>query len=84
MNSKRPVSIRLSNNAICHLNDLTQSLKQVFVVPEMLQWMDLSANEITCIHPRTFESCPHLSPLHLHANGISKFADIDDVLCGHS
>ena len=76
---RRPVSLRLSNNTIGHLNDLTETLGQVFAAPKMLQWMDLSANEITCIKPGTFDRCPDISTLHLHANCISKFSDIDVI-----
>ncbi|OQR89339.1 hypothetical protein ACHHYP_06340 [Achlya hypogyna] len=74
-----PVSIRLNDNGITHLDDLNAALAAVFPEPSRLQWIDLSGNAITRLSPAIFASYKQLSTVHLHANRLSTYADIDSL-----
>lgn len=41
-----PVSLRVNNNKISNLDDMHEALRAVFDYPGMLQWLDLSGNEL--------------------------------------
>ncbi|KAK1943349.1 Leucine-rich repeat-containing protein 51 [Phytophthora citrophthora] len=72
-----PVSLRVNNNKISHLNDMQGALRAVFDYPGMLQWLDISGNELESIPPDVFSAYPDLFTLHLHGNSLSKYSDID-------
>ncbi|KAG1709969.1 hypothetical protein DVH05_016978 [Phytophthora capsici] len=72
-----PVSLRVNNNRISHLNDMQEALCTVFDYPGMLQWLDISGNELESIPPDAFSAYPGLFTLHLHGNSLSKYSDID-------
>lgn len=73
------MSLKLSKNALTSLQGMKSSLDKVFEDPTLLQWVDLSANELCEIESTAFACCPNLSSLHLHANQLSKFSDIDHI-----
>ncbi|KAG2529375.1 hypothetical protein JM18_002825 [Phytophthora kernoviae] len=74
-----PVSLRVNNNKISHLNDMHEALSAVFDNPGMLQWLDLSGNQLTSIPANVFAAYPELFTLHLHGNSLSKYSDIDTL-----
>ncbi|GMF29460.1 unnamed protein product [Phytophthora lilii] len=74
---KRPLSLRVNNNKISNLDDMHEALRSVFDYPGMLQWLDLSGNELETIPPEIFSAYPELFTLHLHGNLLSKYSDID-------
>ncbi|KAF0717329.1 Aste57867_2360 [Aphanomyces stellatus] len=76
-----PVSIRLNNNCLTHLNDLDKALGAVFLKPARLQWIDLSGNAIESLPPAVFEPYVELMTVHLHANHLCKYSDIDSLAC---
>ncbi|EGZ12984.1 hypothetical protein PHYSODRAFT_316453 [Phytophthora sojae] len=72
-----PVSLRVNNNKISNLDDMHEALRAVFDYPGMLQWLDLSGNELESIPPDVFSAYPELFTLHLHGNLLSKYSDVD-------
>ncbi|RLN79267.1 hypothetical protein BBJ28_00020039 [Nothophytophthora sp. Chile5] len=72
-----PVSLRVNNNKLSHLNDMHEALRAVLDRPEALQWLDLSGNALTGIPPEVFAAYPELFTLHLHGNLLGKYADVD-------
>ncbi|GMF51592.1 unnamed protein product [Phytophthora fragariaefolia] len=72
-----PVSLRVNNNKIANLDDMHDALRAVFDYPGMLQWLDLSGNELDTIPPDVFSAYPELFTLHLHGNLLSKYSDVD-------
>ncbi|KAH7491798.1 hypothetical protein PRIC1_002794 [Phytophthora ramorum] len=72
-----PVSLRVNNNKLSHLDDMQDALRAVFDAPGALQWLDLSGNELTSIAPDVFSAYPDLFTLHLHGNQLSKYSDVD-------
>lgn len=72
-----PVSLRVNNNKISHLDDMHEALHAVFDCPGTLQWLDLSGNELESIPPEVFSAYPELFTLHLHGNLLSKYSDVD-------
>ncbi|OQS06743.1 hypothetical protein THRCLA_01223 [Thraustotheca clavata] len=76
-----PVSIRLNDNGLTQLDDLDAALAAVFEEPSRLQWIDLSGNAISKIPEKLFLPYTELSTLHLHANNLSLYSDIDSLQC---
>ncbi|KAF0724451.1 hypothetical protein Ae201684_016858 [Aphanomyces euteiches] len=76
-----PVSIRLNNNCLTHLEDLDKALATVFIKPSRLQWIDLSGNALTSIPQSVFLPYLGLTTVHLHANQLAKYSDIDSLIC---
>ncbi|ETV98799.1 hypothetical protein H310_08308 [Aphanomyces invadans] len=74
-----PVSIRLNNNFLTHIDDLDKALSAVFVKPSRLQWIDLSGNSIATIPVIAFQPYLELTTVHLHANQLCKYTDIDGL-----
>ncbi|KAG7399748.1 hypothetical protein PHYBOEH_008082 [Phytophthora boehmeriae] len=74
-----PISLRANNNKISHLNDMHEALNAVFDNPGMLQWLDLSGNQLTTIPADVFAAYPELFTLHLHGNSLSKYSDVDTL-----
>ncbi|KAE8896049.1 hypothetical protein PF005_g1571 [Phytophthora fragariae] len=72
-----PVSLRVNNNKLSNLDDMHEALHGVFDYPGMLQWLDLSGNELESIPPDVFSAYPELFTLHLHGNRLSKYSDVD-------
>ncbi|ETV73571.1 hypothetical protein, variant [Aphanomyces astaci] len=76
---KPPVSIRLNNNSLTHIDDLDKALDAVFVTPARLQWIDLSGNAIESLRASSFLPYLELTTVHLHANELCKYTDIDGL-----
>jgi Ran GTPase-activating protein (RanGAP) involved in mRNA processing and transport len=74
-----PVSLRANNNKITDLDDMKEALHAIFDDLSKLQWLDLSGNAISSIPPTAFADYPELFTLHLHGNGLSKYADVDNL-----
>ena len=69
-------SLRLNNNELTTLEELPTSLGPVLLLPNRLQWLDLSFNQITHIEP-IVAACPALRLLYLHVNAISEPKQLD-------
>jgi len=69
-------ALRLNNNTVSALETLPQSLGAVRLVPQKLQWLDLSFNAIETVEP-IVEACPALKLLYLHVNAISDAKQLD-------
>ncbi|KDO23358.1 hypothetical protein SPRG_11450 [Saprolegnia parasitica CBS 223.65] len=76
-----PVSIRLNDNGLTSIDDLDAALSGVFEDPTRLQWIDLSGNAIAQLPKTVFARYTQLSTLHLHANKLCAYADIDALFC---
>ena len=69
-------SLRLNNNELTTLEELPASLGPVLLLPNRLQWLDLSFNQISHIEP-IVAACPSLKLLYLHVNTISEPKQLD-------
>ncbi|KAM6946390.1 leucine-rich repeat-containing protein 51 [Aplochiton taeniatus] len=71
-------SLRLNNNIITDLNNLSNTISHFISEPSRLAWLDLSFNDLSDIDPVLCE-LPELRVLYLHGNGISKLSDVDKL-----
>ena len=68
-------SLRLNNNAIEDLSQLTEGVESVLKNPMGLRWADLSGNEISEI-PEGLGVFPDLNVLYLHGNKIESLKEL--------
>lgn len=76
--NEKVFAIRLSNNRIKNISNMTSHLGPVVESPQEVNWIDLSFNSITEI-PEDVSELESLSVLYLHANDITRLDEIDKL-----
>lgn len=69
-------ALRLNNNSISELADLSTAITSVLVNPQAISWLDFSFNDISVLNDTLLEF-PNLTTLYLHGNHIMSLAEID-------
>uniref|UniRef100_F7CZP1 Leucine-rich repeat-containing protein 51 n=1 Tax=Ornithorhynchus anatinus TaxID=9258 RepID=F7CZP1_ORNAN len=71
-------ALRLNNNALSDMNDLSQTLTQLLERPQDLAWIDLSFNDLSNIDP-ILTAYSNLSIIYLHGNCIQRLGEVDKL-----
>ncbi|XP_048348577.1 leucine-rich repeat-containing protein 51 [Sphaerodactylus townsendi] len=71
-------SVRLNNNTLNDLAELTSIMTQLLDRPEDIYWIDLSFNDLPTIDP-VLITYYNLHSLNLHGNSIHQLAEVDKL-----
>nr|XP_056714626.1 leucine-rich repeat-containing protein 51 [Euleptes europaea] len=71
-------AVRLNNNTLNDLTELTDTLQKLLEHPEDIYWIDLSFNDLPTIDS-VLTTYYNLRNLNLHGNSIHKLSDVDKL-----